>query len=307
MTKRLTALGFAIVAVVWGPYVYAELARKPLPAATVEPPSPIVEPTPVAYQSPATERAQLLAALAEAREKAAAQPNDNHAVDPDAPEPPGGVPPAAANTTSVAAAIDPAAPAAPELPQVQAPQLAAADPAARAAQPTAAPAAQPEAPAAEAHAAKEDSAEQPAPKDPAVADAKHEPKEEASDDRHEETERAKAADAPTPESLAPAFRSTFDRESRDAAWANGEEPRLTQLLAGAGVPESAIGEVRCQSTVCRIALNSVDLKAVQQSPLYQLISSRVKDEFGTLGLDASGEGQQHAAFYVLRKGYELEH
>jgi hypothetical protein len=60
------------------------------------------------------------------------------------------------------------------------------------------------------------------------------------------------------------------------------------------------------STVCRIALNSVDLKAVQQSPLYQLISSRVKDEFGTLGLDATGEGERHAAFYILRKGYELD-
>jgi hypothetical protein len=51
----------------------------------------------------------------------------------------------------------------------------------------------------------------------------------------------------------------------------------------------------------------VDLKAIQQSPLYQVISARVKDEFGTLGLDAMGEGEQHAAVYVLRKGYELEH
>ncbi len=319
MTKRLTALGFAAVAVVWGPYVYAELARKPLPPTTVEAPSPIVEPTPV-VESAVAERARLLAQLAEARENAAAQAHDNHAVDPDAPEPPGGLQPTAANVgdpTPVAAAIDPHAPAAPELPQVQPPQPAAADPAAHppqpaaaAAQPAAAPTT-PDAPSAEAQAANEEAAV-PA-KDPA-ADAKHaSAKEEASDDRHEETKetkeakRAETGDAPSPESLAPAFRSAFDRESRDVAWANGEEPRLTQLLAGAGVPESAISEVRCQSTVCRIALNSVDLKAALQSPLYQLISSRVKDEFGTLGLDASGEGEQHAAFYVLRKGYELEH
>jgi hypothetical protein len=307
MTKRLTALGFAAVAVVWGPYVYAELARKPLPAATVEPPSPIIEATPVVYESPATERAQLLAALAAARETAAASAAQDHAAEPDAPEPPGGLQPAAANpTTSLAAATDPAALAAPELPQVQLPQPAAADPAAHPAQPTAAPAQPPT--SAEAQPAKDDSADgQPAvaAKEEPSPDAKRETAKEevAVEAKHEDTK----ADAPTPESLAPAFRSTFDRESRDATWANGEEPRLTKLLAGAGVPESAISEVRCQSTVCRIALNSADLKAVQQSPLYQLIASRVKDEFGTLGLDANGEGEQHAAFYILRKGYELEH
>jgi hypothetical protein len=42
---------------------------------------------------------------------------------------------------------------------------------------------------------------------------------------------------------------------------------------------------------------------MEQSPLYQLLAQRVKDEFGTLGLDSSGG--DGTAFYVLRKGAEL--
>lgn len=297
MTKRLTALGFALVGVVWGPYVYAELARKPLTPVASEPAPQVIEPTPVSYVPPAQERAQLMAALAEPHTAAAApeQPvpaepalAEPAAVDPAAPEvaEPAALPPAAANAETIAAA--------------------ATDPALAAAQPAAAPEAAPQPAAAADPSTKPDEPAHAAAKEVAEGEAKHE---EHSDDRHDE--KAEKADdkheaTATPESLAPAFRSAFDRESRDAAWANGEEPRLAQMFAGAGVPASAIGEVRCQSTVCRVALTSVDAKAVQQSPLYQLLYQRVRDEFGTLGLDATGsDGEQHAAFYVLRKGAEL--
>jgi hypothetical protein len=335
MTKRLTALGFAIVGVVWGPYVYAELARKPLAPAEA-PVSAVIEPTPVAYATPAQERAQLLAALAERRKAAPpSDPANGPRTEPVADEP---IPaePAAAEAVepmpAVLPALPPAAASAETVAAASAETTAAAatDPARIAAaqperlpQPAAAPSV-PQPPAAEPAAAKPAAAEElvhnAAAKESLEAEAKHE---ERADEHHDEKRDEKADDkhddktddkhdekrelaASTPESLAPAFRSAFDRESRDAAWANGEEPRLTQLLAGAGVPASAIGEVRCQSTVCRVALNSVDAKAVQQSPLYQLLYQRVRDEFGTLGLDnAGGDGEQHAAFYVLRKGAEL--
>lgn len=332
MTKRLTALGIAIVAVVWGPYVYAELARKPLPPATVESPTAIIEPTPVAYQAPAPNRAQLLAALEANQQPAAESASQANAAEPIAPEPSlaepaahepsvaepaAAAPPTAANVeTTIAPATDPAlataaaahpAPGQPAPGSPGAPGQPTGDPAANgvAAQPAAA--ADSDAPSA-ARAEAEDSAHAAAAKqlaEPENAEAKHADDKRADDAKH--VEKKEGDEATNPESLAPAFRSAFDRESRDAAWASGEEPRLAQLLAGAGVPASAIGEVRCQSTVCRVALNSADMKAVQQSPLYQLLYQRVRDEFGTLGLDpAGGDGEQHAAFYVLRKGYELE-
>jgi hypothetical protein len=328
MTKRLTALGFAIVGVVWGPYVYAELARKPLAPASDEPASPVFEPTPVAYESPAQERAQLLAAVAEQRNAAAAAPEPENVapVEPAAEEPALVDPAAPEAVEPVAAAVPALPPAAANAETASAP---AADPALAAAahaaaQPAAAPEPPPAAQPAAADPAAAKAAEEPAhaasAKEPGEAEAKHDERadekhedkahedkahEDKADDKRDEKDDKKEASA-TPESLAPAFRSTFARESRDAAWANGEEPRLTQLLAGAGVPSSAIGEVRCQSTVCRVALNSVDVKAAQQSPLYQLLYQRVRDEFGTLGLDtAAGDGEQHAAFFVLRKGAEL--
>jgi hypothetical protein len=319
MTKRLTALGFAAVAVVWGPYVYAELAREPLPPVTVEPSNAVVDPTPAAYHAPAPDRAQLLAALEADQEKAAQAPSQANAVAepiapepalgepaPQAPEPVAAVaPPAAANTdTTLAPATDPTVAAAapgqpPDHPAAQAANGLAPQPAAAPADPDAPNAAKPEAEdPAHAAAAKEQA-------EAASAEAKH-----ADEKRAEDAKRAdkkEGDEATNPENLAPAFRSAFDRESRDAAWASGEEPRLAQILAGAGVPASAIGEVRCQSTVCRVALTSVDMKAAQQSPLYQLLYQRVRDEFGTLGVDpAGGDGEQHAALYVLRKGYELE-
>jgi hypothetical protein len=319
MTKRLTALGFAIVGVVWGPYVYAELARKPLAPVAEEPASPVFEPTPVAYETAAQERAQLLAAVAEQRKAAAAAPEEENLApaEPVADEP-ALAEPAAPEAVEPAAAAVPALPPAAANPETTA--APAADPAlAAAAHPAAQPAAAPEAPAAAQPVAAdpavakaaEETAHAASAKEPAEAEAKHDERadekhEDKADDPRDEKHEKKEASAATPESLAPAFRSAFARESRDAAWANGEEPRLTQLLAGAGVPSNAISEVRCQSTVCRVALTSVDVKAAQQSPLYQLLYQRVRDEFGTLGLDTAGtDGEQHAAFYVLRKGAEL--
>jgi hypothetical protein len=317
MTKRLTLVGVAAVAVVWGPYVYAELAREPLPAAgPAAQPAPL-EPTPVVYAAHPPEPVQLVAAPAAPLLAAPAVPllaaPEQAVVEPAEQAPPAvddpSQPTAASDETTIAAATDSRTPdlaapavateqvarAAPAVPAPQVPAAVVQVPAAEPAREVAAVAeAEPTAPAAAARddetarAAKEDD-----PADKQRAEAK--PK----SGEHE--------DAPTPESLAPAFRSTFAREARDAQWASTEEPRLARLLSGAGVPPAAIAEVRCQSTVCRIALNSVDVKAVQQSPLYQVLYQRVRDEFGPVLLDPTDQdGEQHAAFYVLRKGYELE-
>lgn len=275
MTKRLTLVGVAAVAVVWGPYVYAELARRPLPVASPEPEQVVAEPAPVVAATPVKFEPQPLAAAP----SAPALPNlpEPAAV---AEEPP---PAAAAEETVTAAATD----------QRLDGHAALAAATEQAAQPT--PAEPPKPSAAHEEAAAE------------AQPAKQEPEPVANKPAEEKPKAAENDEAPTPESLAPAFRSAFDRESRDAQWASSEEPRLTELLSGAGVPASAIAEVRCQSTVCRIALNQVDVQAVQQSPLYHLLYQRVRDEFGPmLGLDpTSRDGEQHAALYVLRKGYEL--
>jgi hypothetical protein len=317
MTKRLSVVGFAAVAVVWGPFLYSELARKPLPAAEPEP--VVVNPTPVAFEDRAQLQAALvqhrqaelaaaqeqqaaqerLAALAAAKEQLAAAEQPAVAEPAAEPSKESEQPPTAAGAETTVAAASAAAPGQPAEPAlhapVQPPPLAANDPAARehapaeAASPNGAPAARDEA------APAEEAAKQPA--EAAKDDAKP-----AEPEAH-----AKAEEPATPESLAPAFRSAFDRESRDAQWASTEEPRLTQLLTSAGVPATAIADVQCQATVCRIALNSVDAKSPQQSPLYQLLYQRVRDEFGPmLGMDTGQNGEQHAAFYVLRKGYELE-
>lgn len=314
MTKRLTALGFAIAGVVWGPYVYAELARKPLQGSPEEKAEPVIEATPVAYQSAAQERAQLLAALAEKRKadeanheaevEAAEAPADPAAAEAQDPkEHPAAAAVAPSTETTPAAATDPALAAAQATAQpAQPPQAASAPTPQLPAAPEPAAAKPEEQPAQPAQAAKE-AAKEPAAEPKPEEHAAERQGERKDDDKREDKKEAAEA---SPDSTASAFRSTFDRESRDAAWASNEEPRLTQLLTGVGVPASSISEVRCQSTVCRVALTSVDLKAVQQSPLYQLLAARVRDEFGTLGVDPSGaDGEQHAAFYVLRKGAEL--
>ncbi|HKU40281.1 MAG TPA: hypothetical protein VJR89_19105 [Polyangiales bacterium] len=275
MTKRLTLVGLVGVAVLWGPWVYSELVRKPLPAASAElranePEAPVVQPTPVAYEPTPTPQAAPTVTVVE---------------------------PALAPPPAAPAEPEPEEPAVAE----QAPQLAEPphETAEQAVQPAAAnPPAAAEAPDTETAKANPADKEAEAPKDqPAEpeATAKANPAPEGSP-----AELAAAA------ALAPAFRSAFDHEARDAQWAEDQEPRLTQLMSKEGLPANAITEVRCQSTVCRISFNASTLEQASPTALAKLMQ-RVHEEFGTsLGLDlAKPEGEQHAAFYLLRKGAEL--
>jgi outer membrane biosynthesis protein TonB len=278
MTKRLTLVGLAAVAVVWGPYVYSELARQPLSAAA--PDSHVIENNAPVQVTPVV--------FAPTARVEPAQPQ---------PEP-------------AATAIEPASDPPPADPEPAAQPVEAAEPAI-AAQPVRPPveAPQPETPVAQPAAPQPLAAEENAHKNEPAATA--EPTENAA-----KAEAPSAAPEPTDpaaaaaqaQALAPAFRSTFDREARDTQWAEKEEPRLTQLLASSGLPASAISEVRCQSTVCRVSFSATDLENASPAQLAQLMQ-RAREEFGpSLALDpAKREGDQAAAFYLLRKGYELGH
>jgi hypothetical protein len=289
MTKRLTLVGFAAVAVLWGPYVYAELARRPAKPPTEAEPiatQPVIETTPVAYK-PSARPAQVDVpahttvgtSIDPDRVAAPAQPVEQLA-EPAAPEqepsepfelapPPAGLPPVEAQPAQAAAAAAPAnepaaAPAAPEAPAP------AQEPGSAAAENSAAPAPEPSQQAAEKQAASDLSAHAKAVKDGSVH--------------------------VIPDVIAPAFRSAFDKETRDVAWAAKEETRIASTLSNAGVPSNAIAEVRCQSTVCRVSINQADIEATAQTGLFE----RVHQHFGA-GLALDPQAQDHrAAFYVMR-------
>ena len=272
MTKRLTLVGLAAVAVVWGPFVYAELARRPLSASSSEPraieTAEPLEATPVVFAP--------------------------------APSPQPAQPEAPATVTVIEPAAEPPPPAAAAEPEPAAQPAEAEEPAV-VAQPVhhpPEPSAQPAEPVAQAEPAQPPAAEETAPK------PKPEPEQPAENAATPEANSAAAAQAIA---LAPQFRSTFDSESRDAQWAEHEEPRLTQLLATSGIPASAISEVRCQSTVCRVSFSQSDLEHTSPLQLAGLVQ-KVREEFGpSLALDPAKRenGDQAAAFYVLRKGFEL--
>ena len=58
--------------------------------------------------------------------------------------------------------------------------------------------------------------------------------------------------------------------------------------------------------MCRVSFNASDVDHINPAQLAQLVQ-RVREEFGpSLAIDpAKREGDSVAAFYVLRKGYEL--
>lgn len=123
-------------------------------------------------------------------------------------------------------------------------------------------------------------------------------------------ETAEAAEEPEeeprptwPSELAPAFRKTFDAEPRDGFWAQTEEPKLRALLRTAGVEEHSVGEVACRKTVCRVAFSLEDLESDVENKLFE-------DAQKQLGLQLALDDKHsaaHAALYVLRKGYQLDH
>jgi hypothetical protein len=114
---------------------------------------------------------------------------------------------------------------------------------------------------------------------------------------------AARAEADEPAS-ARAFRKAFDTEPRDAFWASEEEPRLASWLQGAGLPEGAIAELACRTSVCRVAFTKFELDSDAEAKL----RAKINAEFGrAVSFELHNpEGEERGPLYLLRAGYKLE-
>ncbi len=137
--------------------------------------------------------------------------------------------------------------------------------------------------------------------------AKADPKAEAPDKpaRPGEPESADPDDEARPvwpHELTPAFRKTFDAETRDGFWADDHEPKLRAFFAAAGVSDRAVSEVACRKTVCRIVFGLDALGDEVETKLFKASQQELGNDFA---VDPK-YNDAHAALYELRKGYQLE-
>jgi hypothetical protein len=99
------------------------------------------------------------------------------------------------------------------------------------------------------------------------------------------------------------FRDTFESETRDAFWANEQEPNLQHMLEAVEFTPEEYSEVACRRTVCRVTFKRPRISESRAIALY----ARVLTGFGDAQLvlhdaDTDKQGQ----IYVLRKDYKLE-
>jgi hypothetical protein len=273
MTRRIVLAGVAGVAALWSPYIYAELARKPVPASSEEGPPELIAPT-----------------QPDVRPTPALFVNEEPVAD-EVTEPP----------HAEAEAANPGPSAAPE-------PTPGAEPSAAAEAPPAPPADghsdEPDKPAAVPPSVANVAAEAPA--DPESAD-KHSADSPAA--KEESADEQDAKPIAEDQTLAAAsarselFGHAFEQESRDALWANREEPRLAALLQGAGVPVGAFSDVRCQRTVCRVAFNAGAAELIEDSQA----ARSIRAEFGA-GFALGRTSSDGLSFYLflLRPGFQLD-
>jgi hypothetical protein len=264
--RRWLALGLTGLALAWAPYIYSELARKPLVArstdegAASESPSAEIDATNRAHDVQAGDtpapviEASLsgLPALARATPPVVVPDEAAHAL----PAPPTAAAseakPMAAVTSLSAVRASPPTAAAPEAtpkPGMDTPQLNA----------------------------------EPPPKAAATVGAE-----------------------PTsmPGELAGPFRKTFEAETRDAFWAVDEEARLGALMQASGFAQARIAELACRKTVCRMVYGTSDLDHDVEQKFWGRVRELYGSTLALERLSTGSEPQ--AAVYVLRAGFRLE-
>ena len=269
--RRWLALGVAVVGMAWGPYLYTELS-------------------PRKAQSVARSESKLMAAT-DVVEVAPVQPLGARTAEPPAAEP---APPSAAEWQGATptelmhvAAEEPSAErGAPEPPRNQEQGAPAA-------------AAQPGPPPWDGKPdAVEGSANAPA---AANAAAATDPSGAPRDAPRAATSPAAAepARAPSPR----VFNTAFESERRDGAWADEQEPSISQLMAAVGVAREDIVDVACRRSVCRVSFKPAQLDAEVAAAL----QAKASADFAQALLESHDAQSEHGAvLYLLRSGHALE-
>jgi hypothetical protein len=99
------------------------------------------------------------------------------------------------------------------------------------------------------------------------------------------------------------FAHRFETETRDALWANEQEPALKKQLSEIELKDDSVSAVECRSTVCRVTFKRPRVSEGEAIHMY----SRLLTTFGDVQLANHDPGSAEAAhFYTLRKGYTLD-
>lgn len=99
------------------------------------------------------------------------------------------------------------------------------------------------------------------------------------------------------------FAERFESETRDASWANEQEPALKQQLTEVEMTDEKVSAVECRRTVCRVTFKGPRLNEGEAIHLY----SRALTSFGDVQLANHDSGSAEVAhFFTLRKGYKLD-
>jgi hypothetical protein len=102
------------------------------------------------------------------------------------------------------------------------------------------------------------------------------------------------------------LRQAFERQPRDALWADDTEHTLRGLFGTADVPAELLSKAACRSSVCRVDVKWSPAQATAYVGVFEA-SSRLSGH--ELGIEPVGEvdedGSQHVQLYVTRKGYTM--
>jgi hypothetical protein len=101
-----------------------------------------------------------------------------------------------------------------------------------------------------------------------------------------------------------AMRQAFEAESRDDAWASGEEARIPQRLIEAGFPNDAFDRnATCRRTLCRFSLRLTEQED-DQFALMKLAAAVQTDQGSSLAYGAAevAGDKTRVIIYLPREG-----